>query len=325
MQNIPLVRARYVYAYGAVLDQLGASKRLLLERAGLSERVYEDSEAIIPAHQAWGFIGAVAEKEGIDDLGLVAGEVPIHEYGEFSKRLLQSPNLNQALEAFCQLACCEYSRSDFYVSRSEHSTWFCRGPIDGTEVEKKHVELLVLTMMIATVRMAAGQDWQPPVVHLQTRDSSRIEQHHLLSRSVIHFGNEVTSFKVPQHLLAKRLPKLCPPADSMEYYPLENELPQALQLIVSELFVEGTPKIESVAEAVGASVRTLQRRLSDMNTTYSRVIETARMESASRLLVQSEFTLKEIAHQLGYSDQPHFTRAFHRWTGLSPKAYRQTR
>ncbi len=325
MQNIPLVRARYVYAYGAVLDQLGASKRRLLERAGLSERVYEDPEAIIPAHQAWGFIGSVADMEGIDDLGLVAGEVPIQEYGEFSKRLLQAPNLNQALESFCQLACCEYSRSDFYVSRSEHSTCFCRGPIDGSEVEKKHVELLVLTMMIATVRLAAGQDWQPRVVHLQTKDSSRVEQHHLFSRSMIHFGNEVTSFEVPQHLLAERLPELAPPADSIEYDPLEHEIPQALHLIVSELFVEGTPKIESVAEAVGASVRTLQRRLSEMNTTYSTVIETARMESAKRLLAHSDFTLKEIAHQLGYSDQPHFTRAFHRWTGISPRAYRQTR
>ena len=52
MQIIPLVRAKYVYAYGAVLDRLGAPKRRLLEGAGLSERVLEDPEAIIPAHQA---------------------------------------------------------------------------------------------------------------------------------------------------------------------------------------------------------------------------------------------------------------------------------
>ena len=60
MQIIPLVRAMYVYAYAAVLDRLGAPKRRLLEGVGLSERVFEDPEVIIPAHQAWGFIGRAA-------------------------------------------------------------------------------------------------------------------------------------------------------------------------------------------------------------------------------------------------------------------------
>lgn len=64
MQIIPLVRAKYVYAYAAVLERLGAPRRRLLERVGLSERVLEDPEAVIPAHQAWAFIGSTARKEG---------------------------------------------------------------------------------------------------------------------------------------------------------------------------------------------------------------------------------------------------------------------
>ena len=175
MQIIPLVRAKYVYAYGAVLDRLGAPKRHLLERAGLSQRVLDDPEAVIPAHQAWSFIGSAAEKEGIGDLGLVAGDMSIEDYGAFSSQLLQAPNLNQALETFCQLALHEYSRADFYVSRSNRGTWFCRGPIDGDVTEKKHVELLVLTMMIATVRLAAGPDWHPSLVLVQTCDSAACE------------------------------------------------------------------------------------------------------------------------------------------------------
>jgi hypothetical protein len=166
VQIIPLVRAKYVFTYGAVLDRLGAPRRFMLERVGLSDRVLEDPEAIIPARQAWAFIGSASQKEGIDDLGLVAGDISIQDYGAFSDRLLLVPNLNQALKAFCQLALHEYSRADFYVSRSEQSTWFCRGPIDGNDTEKKHVELLVLTMMIATVRLAAGPTWHPPTVFL---------------------------------------------------------------------------------------------------------------------------------------------------------------
>jgi len=324
MQVIPLVRAKYVYTYGAVLDRLGAPTRRLLERVGLSGRVLEDPEAVIPAHQAWRFIGSAAEREGIDDLGLVAGDMSIRAYGEFSQRLLNVANLNQALESFCQLARCEYSRADFYVSRSEKSVWFCRGPIDGDEVERKHVELLVLTMMMATVRLAAGQAWHPPVIFLQTSDARRVEEHHLFSRSTIRFGNRITAFEVPQRLLAEQLPDATQLPDKGAYDRLEHEFPRALHQVVGGMLVDGIPKIRSVAEAVGGSVRTLQRRLSDMDTTFSAVIETAQMRRAVQLLERDECSLAEIAHQLGYTDQANFTRAFRRWTGLPPGVYRRS-
>jgi AraC-like DNA-binding protein len=323
MQIIPLVRAKYVYAYGAVLDRLGAPRRHLLERAGLSERVLEDPEAVIPAHQAWGFIGSAAEKEGIDDLGLVAGDMSIEHYGAFSSRLLQAPNLNQALEAFCQLALHEYSRADFYVSRSDRGTWFCRGPIDGDVTEKKHVELLVLTMMIATVRLAAGPDWHPPLVLVQTRDSARVRDHRLLSRSTVRFANRVTAFEVPQHLLPKQLPLRIVSTTEPDYEPLEHEFPVAIRQVVECMMKDEVPKIASVANALGTSVRTLQRRLSDMDESFTGILEAARMTSANRLIANGDLSLNQIAQELGYSDQAHFTRAFRRWTGISPAAYRR--
>ncbi|TWU13336.1 Urease operon transcriptional activator [Symmachiella macrocystis] len=322
MQIIPLVRAKYVYAYGAVLDRLGAPRRRLLERVGLSERVLEDPEAIIPAHQAWGFIGSAAQSEGIDDLGLAAGDISIQDYGAFSEQLLQMPNLNQALEAFCQLALHEYSRADFYVSRSERGTWFCRGPIDGEEAEKKHVELLVLTMMIATVRLAAGPDWNPLTVFLQTKDSNRVEQHHLFSNSTVRFGSQVTAFEVPQHLLPQQLHPKVFPQDDQKYNRLKHEFSVAIRQVVGGMLCNGAPKIQLVADAVGESVRTLQRRLSEIDATFSGILEEARMQSAQNMIAQSDYKLKEIAHRLGYSDQAHFTRAFRRWTGVSPSTFR---
>ena len=323
MQIIPLVRAKYVHAFDGVLARIGAPRRRLLERVGLSEGVLEDPESIIPAHQAWAFIGSAARSEGIDDLGLVAGDMSIQDYGAFSAQLLQVPNLNQALMAFCQLALHEYSRADFYVSQSERATWFCRGPIDGNEAEKKHVELLALTMMIATVRLAAGADWHPPIVYLQTRDTRRVQHHHLFARSTVRFGNRVTAFEVPQHLLAKELPRAPVSRHDQEYDRLKHEFPVSIRQIVDSMVVDGAPRIAAVAKAVGGSVRTLQRRLSDIDTTFSGIVEEAKMKSANRMMTQTDCTLTEIAYGLGYSDQAHFTRAFRRWTGVSPAAFRR--
>lgn len=322
MQIIPLVRSKYVYAFSSVLDSLGVSSTPLLKRAGLTNRVFEDPETVIPAHQAWRFIGSAAEAEGIHDFGLVAGDIAIQDYGAFSKRLLRATNLYRALKIFCELALHEYSRADFYVSQSEHATWFCRGPIDGTEVEKKHVELLVLTMMISTVRMAAGPDWYPSEVYVQTKDSHGVECHSLFAQSTVRFGNRITALEISRDLLGMDLKSVEVSSTNHSYDRLEHDFPVAIRQIVDEMIQYGKPKIANVSESLGTSARTLQRRLAEIDSSFSQVVEESRIRLANKMVTETDDTLGEIAHNLGYSDQAHFTRAFKRWNGVTPGALR---
>ena len=80
--------------------------------------------------------------------------------------------------------------------------------------------------------------------------------------------------------------------------------------------------IEVVAEAMGTSVRTLQRRLRATGLTYSEVLQRARRAAAQRMLKDRRAGIGEIARALGYSDPAHFTRAFQRWTGSTPRDFR---
>ena len=70
------------------------------------------------------------------------------------------------------------------------------------------------------------------------------------------------------------------------------------------------------------SPRTLQRRLHSAGLTYGHLVAEARRASAERLLAEPERTIADVGRTLGYSDPAHFTRAFQRWTGLSPRAFR---
>ena len=85
---------------------------------------------------------------------------------------------------------------------------------------------------------------------------------------------------------------------------------------------QGSPDIECVAESIRTSVRTLQRRLHAIGLTYAGVVQQARYEAAQQMLADRRRTIGEIARTLGYSDPAHFTRAFHRWTGRTPRAFR---
>lgn len=80
--------------------------------------------------------------------------------------------------------------------------------------------------------------------------------------------------------------------------------------------------LEEVASALHVSERTLKRRLNQSGTTFSTLLEQAKVEQARRLLL-GPLTIEQIAERLGYSDAPNFTRAFRRWTGQTPSRARQ--
>ena len=70
------------------------------------------------------------------------------------------------------------------------------------------------------------------------------------------------------------------------------------------------------------SNRTLQRRLGDEGTTYQRLLNEVRKDSARRLLVETELDAGEIAFLLGFAELNSFTRAFQNWEGMTPKRWR---
>ncbi|HMJ14561.1 MAG TPA: AraC family transcriptional regulator [Polyangiaceae bacterium] len=82
------------------------------------------------------------------------------------------------------------------------------------------------------------------------------------------------------------------------------------------------PAIEPMATELGVSARTLKRKLADEGSTYSDLVDEVQAARAVSLL-QSQLTVEEIASRLGYSDSANFTRAFRRWTGKTPGAYRK--
>lgn len=82
------------------------------------------------------------------------------------------------------------------------------------------------------------------------------------------------------------------------------------------------PRQVQMAEAIHLSDRTLRRRLSAHDTSYRALRDDTRYERARDLLASSGMTMAQIAEAVGYSDARAFRRAFKRWSGALPSAYR---
>ncbi|MBC8058902.1 MAG: helix-turn-helix domain-containing protein [Rhizobiales bacterium] len=104
-----------------------------------------------------------------------------------------------------------------------------------------------------------------------------------------------------------------------------NELEQALRVRLRDALSQGRADAERLAGLLGVSERTLQRRLQDLGLSFTAVVEQFRHEEAMRLLQDKRMHLVQIAARLGYTEQTSFTRAFRRWTGETPGAWRAAR
>lgn len=105
-----------------------------------------------------------------------------------------------------------------------------------------------------------------------------------------------------------------------ERWPMADRVRGALV----DLMPAGRTGAEDVAEMLGISRSTLQRRLREESTSYQAVLDATRRDMAIRYLTKTNLRADEIANVLAYRDANSFSRSFRRWTGQAPVAFRET-
>ena len=84
---------------------------------------------------------------------------------------------------------------------------------------------------------------------------------------------------------------------------------------------EGPDTVRGVSRQLGMSSRSLQRTLRAFGASYASILSEARRDMAQALLARGA-RVGDVARRLGYADQTAFSRAFRRWTGVSPRKYK---
>jgi AraC-like DNA-binding protein len=86
--------------------------------------------------------------------------------------------------------------------------------------------------------------------------------------------------------------------------------------------LDAKPSLDQAARELGMTPRALRRRLEAEGTSFAAVIDEARADLARRILGEAATTIQEAAYRLGFAEVSSFHRAFRRWTGMTPAAYR---
>lgn len=97
---------------------------------------------------------------------------------------------------------------------------------------------------------------------------------------------------------------------------------EQVEVALFELLPSGRTEMKDIAKELGLSPRTLQRRLAAEDTTWLAVLGQTRERLARHYLSNTKMNLAEVSFLLGFEDPNSLFRAFHRWTGTTPEAWR---
>jgi AraC-like DNA-binding protein len=299
----------------------------ILKRVGLTREQVKDPASRIRVHDQIRFLGLVADALNDDLLGYqLAKTTDLREIGLFYYVLASSETLFEALQRAARystivnegisLKCTTgsaFGTSFHYVGVSRH--------LDQHQME------FWMTALVRICRQLTGLNILPTRVRL-THRRARSEEFASFLGDNVELGAKADDIVFPDRIkhapvvsadlhLNKLLRSYCEEALGRKQRDRGSFRSQVENTIVP-LLPHGKAHVGEIAQRLGVSQRTLARRLTAEEVSFSDVLEILRSDLAKRYLADPKLATSQIAWLLGYRDVGAFSHAFKRWTGKTP-------
>lgn len=190
-----------------------------------------------------------------------------------------------------------------------------------------------MSLVLDMCRMNYGASLRPMEVRLsRARPADTEPYRHFYGCPIRYQANEDSfqfSHRVADELLPTANRQLAGTLDGILAAQLaaldKNNVLARCKSNVLEQLPSGEASEEDMARQLHMSRRTLQRKLAESNTTYQKLVDDTRRDLALRYLEDPGKSITDVTFLLGFSGQSAFTRAFKRWTGMSPTQFREQR
>lgn len=308
-------------------QHIGAPVEKMLRSAGLPTELTYDDNLLLPEIPCWLFVQSTSRAEGVSNFGLLAGNIVAHQdISALAPLIANCTNLYDLLKRFCVVAPL-YSNNNLYIVEDEkHSVRFTQMG-NRLVTEDIQVQLFEVLGMIQIVQLAAGTNWRPEDIYFTFEQQADVKNAEELNPSRIHFSQRHPSIAIPRSLLSipLSLTKMyleSGAANTNDFPMMPSSFAEGLRDAIIPYLGDMKFNKSFAAQITDLHPRTLQRRLAQEDTSYSQVFDQARLMKAATLLKEDDMKLLDISLILGYENASSFTRAFHRWAGVSPREYR---
>jgi len=327
------VRASPVMHLPAVLLELGFDPQALFAEVGFDRGLLREPEASIPYRSTAALLAHCVERTGHPELMLrVAQRCDFSVLGIVSLLARHSPDIGTAWRTTIERLHLHDRGAVITLEVSGAFAVLGYSIYERDVVGAGQVHLLAIALAQRIMQGLCGTPWHATEVHLPVRRPRSEAPFRRFFGAPLRFDAERAALVFPADLLKRPIPGADAAvrraaeelADALEREGSRAVGP-AVRRALSALLVAGHASEDNVAAAFSMHRRTLNRRLRGEGTTFRRLLEETRFEVARQLLRDTDAAVDQIASGLGYSGPTAFGRAFKRWSGLAPQAWRGSR
>ncbi|MCR9209930.1 MAG: AraC family transcriptional regulator [bacterium] len=327
---MPLFDARILNPLVRYLDRHGVnSDSYLSERRIPRETLL--AGGWIAKKQAYDLIRDVVTREHCPEIVFEAYEdFCFDDLGPIAIAVSSCRTVKEALEVTTRLGGSAFEGNEYFLQIEGKTAWL-------SYRERKHISEgqdwindMTLAAYRRMINLLVDPEWLPEKVLIQGAGSSRhvlvdqFNQCQLVSRT------GVTALGFPTSFLRRRVQFSSAPLNQTrcnewrDGITTTGSFSDAIgRLIESRFQYTEIPTLREVSRMTSLSSATIKRRLSEEGLGYQDLIDRLRFEMASKMLIENERSIKEIAIELGYSGCNSFVRAFRRMTATTPGELRR--
>jgi AraC-like DNA-binding protein len=301
-------------------------------REGLTPADFVQPDGRLPHATLARLLAEAVEITGDPQLGLKAGlnvqrgDIDVLEYAASTCLTLRG-----SLECFARFIALLHDGAELRLHERGNLATLAYVVIDGVDVPPAEHDF-VLALMHTFFLQHTGRDDPALAVCLAHNDQKNLDEYQRVFRCPILFGQPHTGFQIEVERLSWPLVAANPHLHTVFESQLHAKFAtlrrgQPTSTLVRNALVgymaSGDVSMASVARRLGMSTATLRRRLAEEGTTHSALLDDVRKELAFSYLKRPELAVNEVAFLLRFSDPAAFHRAFKRWTGTTPQAFRK--
>jgi len=324
------VRVSGPAALPEVLRTLGADPATVLAEAGVDPTLFDDPENTVPLAELGRLVRLCVNRTGCMKFGLLVGQQGgLHSLGLVGLLARLSPDVGTALR---RLADCMHLH---------HGGTVTAVTVDGDaatlsyDIDRRYDEAAdqigdgALATLFNILRALCGPGWRPIEIRFAHRAPDDVRPFRAFFATELCFDAGQNAIVFPGAWLRQPLP-----GDDAELQRLivlqiarlearyGDEFPELVRGVLRAALMTGHAHADEVAALFSMHSRTLNRRLGAFDTSFRKLVDEGRFAIARQLLECTALDVGGIAGALSYADASAFTRAFRRWSGTTPAAWR---
>ena len=318
---------------GAVRELFGDKVlRQAKQAAMLDIEMIEDQECFIPQLSMTAFLEAIERRSGEEHFGLlVAPHVTLANYGWWGRYVLAAEDLGAAIARAVSTLGYHGTGDRLRVAREGELARLSYFSVERGRPGYLSVACGTAAAMISLFRAFLSPDWRPRWIELDVPRSWAACRFEETFSCPVGFNAGAVSVCFDGDLLDRPAMRRAEPdvitIEDVARARLGPERIDSLDgVVVGHIWAQvlaGEVSVDSTAQALGTSVRSLQRALHRDGVEFRDLVSMVRAARARELLKGTRASITDISIQLGYAAPANFARAFRKATGLAPQDFRK--